>query len=127
MIQIVLFSTTFHFPVLGGGSGVVGAGVVEVGAVVVGAGVVVVVEVVVVEVVVVEVVVVVVVFGAIVVVGITIDTFDFTVELLITCALASEFTVVVFNFWSAFNSTGTLGVTPLAVHNQNHIHMITFL
>lgn len=43
----MLFSVTFHFPVLGGGSGVVGAGVVG-AVVVVGAGVEVVVDLVVV-------------------------------------------------------------------------------
>lgn len=39
MIHVVLFSWPIHFPVFGGGSGVVGTAVVEAGAVVVDAGV----------------------------------------------------------------------------------------
>lgn len=119
MIHAVLFSWTIHFPVVGGGSGVVGTDVVEAGVVVVGVDV----EV---EVGVVEVVEVVEVIGLVVVVEVgvgadvlvsvvgiitgicTVSFFSVDSFLVDTCTFKFGLKVVVFNFWSAFDS----GVVP---------------
>jgi len=103
----VLFSRTVHFPVLGGGSGVVGAGVVG-AAVVIGAGIVVGLVVVVVGLVVVVVGLVVVVVGSVVVVGLVVVDLD--VSVVITSVVSADSCPSLLkgvDFVSTFNSGGT--------------------